>query len=79
MEDKSKYSRTVWVVTILAMIGGFYLIYKHHKSEGFWYGFLAVLLLSTYLVVKPDGFKVGAGGFSIETSAKEAGSETTTV
>lgn len=49
--------RNKWqgIVATLIFIGfGAFLIYKHRKEQGFWWGFLALALLSTYIIISPE-------------------------
>jgi len=66
----------VGVVLTLALITlGFVVIHKHHKKEGFWYGFGAVLLLTAFVLTPKGGSGLGTTLFSYRagTATKEPG------
>lgn len=68
------YSWIGIIVTFLLVVGGIFLLYKHRKSPGFWWGFGSMFLIASYLVVNSDGFKLGAGflRFSYENNNTKA-------
>jgi len=43
----------VILLNAMFIILGIYLIYKYRKQEGFWWGFVAVLLFGMYIIVEP--------------------------
>ncbi len=61
-----------WVITLIFIALGIYVGYRNHKKEGFWYGVLALFLLTTYVFVDSENGteKFNSGPFSIETNPK---------
>lgn len=75
------FQRKEWigiVVTTAFIIGGLYLIMKHGKQAGFWFGFGAALLLVSYLTINSDGsFSLNLGFIGISTGSDKKNTPTT--
>lgn len=56
--------------TILLVIIGIYLIYRHHKSVGFWWGFGAMLLIGSSVLISENATKLNIGGFDLSVTDK---------
>lgn len=52
-----------YIITLLFFILGIYLIFKHGKQQGFWWGVLAILLFGSYVRFKKDNFSFNLLGF----------------
>lgn len=42
------------IVTVLFILFGLYIGYKHYKDSGFWWGVLALVLISSSLFIGKD-------------------------
>lgn len=55
-----KWNHPVGIILTLAIvITGIYIGVKHYKQPGFWYGVLALMLVTSYVFIGNDGWSAG--------------------
>lgn len=64
-------NKSTWLgatITLILVIAGIYVIFKHHKAAGFWMGVLAMFLLGSYVVTTTSGTKISTPMLSLDTN-----------
>lgn len=70
-DTKNKYYYIWMIGTVLLLIGGIYIIYKHHKTPGFWWGLGAMILIGSSVYISDNATKLNIAGFSLDVTSKD--------